>query len=172
MNLSDIARNILKEDTWGNNPSAAGGMSPGRTPTATSPSPTSRRMDIFKLYEKFKLELETQEDASIKKFSDQLKKTFLKKKVRINAGKGGAGQMEKEYDVVVSDIDVRYMKDKYYIVFTGKEGDGPEKEYYLDDSIIEVDDSATPVSQTGRTGGMVSPQTIGMTGKRNILPQG
>lgn len=146
MNLTDIAKRVLKEDTWGNNPSAAGGMSPGRAPTAVQPpaAQSGNMIDISNLFKNFKTELEKQEDASMKKLADNLKKSFLKKTVKVKASKGSVGQIEKEYDVAVTNIDVRYMKDKYYIVFTGKEGDQSDAEYYLDDSVIQVN----PVTST------------------------
>lgn len=172
MKLSDLAREIMTEDTWGNNPSAAGAMSPGMSPTAATPpaTPASRNVDIANLFKNFKSELEKQEDVSVKKLTDQLKKNFLKKSVKVKASKGSVGQIEKEYNVNVNNIDVRYMKDKYFIVFTGKEGDEQQSsEYYLDDSVIQVDDSAKQVSPTGRTGGLAQP-TMSPT-KKNILPQ-
>jgi len=171
MNLTDIAKKIINEDSWGTNPSAGGSMSPGRSPTAISPGPTSKRVDISTLYKNFKLELEKQEDALIQKFEADLKKSFLKKIVTVKASKGSVGQIEKEYNVTVNNIDVRYMKDKYYVVFTGKEGNAAESEYYLDDSIVSVDDAPASVSTVGRTGGMYAPED-GTAGKKNILPQG
>ncbi len=172
MKPSDLAKKIINEDTWGNNPSAAGSMSPGTMPTTTSaPAPTGRNMDISNLFKNFKTELEKQEDAAIKKLSDQLKKSFLKKAVKIKASKGSVGQIEKEYNVNVDDIDVRYMKDKYFIVFSGKEGKEEQaSEYYLDDSVVNVDDAAQSISTTGRTGGMAAP-SMSDTSKKNILPQ-
>jgi hypothetical protein len=59
------------------------------------------------------------------------------------------------------------MKDKYYVVFIGKEGNESENEYYLDDSSIQIDNTAAPVSATGTTGGLAD---TGNT-KRNIVPQ-
>lgn len=171
MNLTDIAKKIINEDSWGTNPSAGGSMSPGRSPTAISPGPTSKRVDISNLYKNFKLELEKHEDALIQKFEADLKKSFLKKIVTVKASKGSVGQIEKEYNVTVNNIDVRYMKDKYYVVFTGKEGNAAESEYYLDDSIVSVDDAPASVSTVGRTGGMYAPED-GTAGKKNILPQG
>lgn len=171
MKLSQIVNKIINEDTWGNNPSAAGAMSPGTPPNATSPKPSStgRNLDIDNLFDAFKRELETQEKASVRKFTEQLKKNFLNKHIKIAASKGGIGQIEKEYSIDVTNIEVRYMKDKYYIVFTGKEGQKAASEYYLDDSVIEVDDAPQPVSSTGTTGGLSQPS---MGTKRNILPQG
>jgi hypothetical protein len=67
------------------------------------------------------------------------------------------------------------MKDKYYIVFIGKEGNESEKEYYLDDSQIQVNDapqakSQAPASLTrGQVGGIQYPQTMGIASKRNII---
>jgi hypothetical protein len=171
MNLTDIAKKIISEDSWGMNPSAGGSMAPGRSPTAVSPGPTARRVNISNLYKNFKLELEKQEDALIQKLEADLKKSFLKKLVTVKASKGSVGQIEKEYNVSVNNVDVRYMKDKYYIVFTGKEGNASDSEYYLDDSIISVDDAPASISTVGRTGGMSAPED-GTAGKRNILPQG
>lgn len=180
MNLTDIAKKVLKEDTWGNNPSAAGSMSPGRAPTAVQPpaAQSGNMVDISNLFKNFKLELEKQEDASVKKLADNLKKTFLKKAVQVKASKGSVGQIEKEYDITVNDIDVRYMKDKYYIVFTGKEGNASDAEYYLDDSVIKVNPAqkptAAPASSLKNVGGMVplKPTSQMAPTAKNILPQG
>lgn len=93
----------------------------------------------------------------------------------VKASKGSVGQIEKEYNVSVNNIDVRYMKDKYYIVFIGKEGNESENEYYLDDSQIQVNDSPQAKSQApasltrGQVGGIQYPQVMGMNSKRNIV---
>lgn len=172
MNLTDIAKKIINEDTWGTNPSAAGSMSPGRSPDATTqPAPTAKKVDISNLFKNFKSELEKQEDSLVQKLVGDLNKSFLKKTTTVKASKGSVGQIEKEYNVTVSGIDVRYMKDKYYIVFTGKEGNASESEYYLDDSIIQVDDAAASISPTGRTGGLAPAAPEASTTKKNILPQ-
>jgi hypothetical protein len=179
MNLTDIAKKILNEDTWGNNPSAATPQAPGRSPTATQPpaSPNAKMIDISDTFKNFKLSLEKQEDAAIKKLVDELSKQFLKKSVVVKASKGSVGQIEKEYSFPVSSIDIRYMKDKYYIVFSGKEGNEAESEYYLDDSQIEVDGygQEAPTMQSslgkGQVGGIKYPQTMGIASKRNIVPQ-
>ena len=83
MNLTSIARKILREDSFGNNPSAAGSMSPGRSPTANTPPPSQSGniIDISQSFRDFRLELERQEDASVKKFANELKNKFLKKTV-------------------------------------------------------------------------------------------
>lgn len=178
MNLTDIAKKIIKEDTWGNNPSAAGSMSQGRAPNAVTPpaTPNAKMIDISNMFKNFKLSLEKQEDVAIKKLADELKKSFVKKNVVVKASKGSVGQIEKEYSLVVNNIEVRYMKDKYYIVFTGKEGNESENEYYLDDSQIQVNDAPQPTSQSpasltrGQVGGIQYPQTMGIASKRNIVP--
>ena len=151
MNLTDIAKKILNEDTWGNNPSAAAPQAPGRSPTATQPpaSPNAKMIDISDTFKNFKLSLEKQEDAAVKKLVDELSKQFLKKNVVV----------------------------KYYIVFSGKEGNEAEPEYYLDDSQIEVDGygQEAPTMQSslgkGQVGGIKYPQTMGIASKRNIVPQ-
>jgi hypothetical protein len=178
MNLTNIAKQILKEDTWGNNPSAAGGMSPGRAPTATTPPPaqSGNVVDISQSFRNFKLNLEKQEDAAVKKFSEELKKQFLKKTVTVNASKGSVGQIEKEYTITVSDIQTRYMKDKYYVVFIGKEGNASQSEYYLDDSQVQVNPATSSAPQSGlkNVGGVVplKPTPAGAPVAKNILPQG
>lgn len=179
MNLSELAKKIINEDTWGNNPSAAGTMSPGRAPTANTPpaTPNAKMVDISNMFKNFKSELEKQEDAAVKKFAEELKKQFVKKNVSVKASKGSVGQIEKEYGLAVNNIDVRYMKDKYYIVFTGKEANESENEYYLDDSVIQIDNTPPPSpgetsasSKVGQIGGIKSPQIMGLASKRNIVP--
>jgi hypothetical protein len=178
MNLTSIAKKILNEDTWGNNPSAAGGMSPGRAPTATTPPPSQSGnvVDISQSFRNFKLNLEKQEDAAVKKFSEELKKQFLKKTVTVNASKGSVGQIEKEYTITVSDVQTRYMKDKYYVVFVGKEGNASQSEYYLDDSQVQVNPATSSAPQSGlkNVGGIVplKPTPAGAPVAKNILPQG
>lgn len=181
MNLTNIAKKILSEDSWGTNPSAAGGMSPGRAPTANPPPPaqSGNTVDISQSFRNFKLELEKQEDASIKKFENELKSKFLKKTATVQASKGSVGQIEKDYTVAVSNIEVRYMKDKYYVVFIGKEGNASEAEYYLDDSLIEVNpitkaSASAPQSALRNVGGIVpmKPTPAGSPVAKNILPQG
>lgn len=172
MKLTDIVNRIINEDTWGNNPSAAAPMSPGISPTAKTPSPSfsGRNLDIDGLFKTFKTEIDAQEKNSIKKFIDRLTSDFMNKHVKIHASKGGIGQIEKQYDITVTGVDVRYMKDRYYVVFSGKEGNRDEAEYYLDDSVVSIDDTPAPVSSTGKTGGLSQPTS--MSAKRNILPQG
>lgn len=174
MNLTDIAKKIINEDSWGMNPSAGGGMSLGRSPSATNvPAPTSRRVDISKLIDTFRADLDKHQKTLIDKLAKDLKNNFANKTVIIKASKGSVGQIEKEYKVAVSDIDIFYQKDFYYVVFIGKEGNADAKEYYLSkhDNIVQVDDAAQSISNVGRTGGMSVPED-GTAGKKNILPQG
>lgn len=176
MNLTDIVKKIISEDTWGNNPSSAGAMSAGRSPSATTtPSPTARKVDISNLFDNFRSELDKQEKALIEKLKTNLKNSFLKKTIIINASKGSFGQLEKQYKITVTNVDIYYLKNWYYIIFVGNEGEEKENEYYLnkDESVIQVDDAAQSISPTGRTGGMSEPSTSAPeTTKRNILPQG
>lgn len=180
MNLKDIAKKILNEDSWGTNPSAAGGMSPGRAPTANTPPPSQSGnvVDISQSFKAFKADLEKQKENSVKKFQTELKSKFLKKTVVIKASKGSVGQIEKEYTVSVNNIEVRYMKDKYYVVFVGKEGEEKESEYYLDDSNIKLNppkvSPATSQSALKNVGGIVpmKPTPAGTPVAKNIIPQG
>jgi hypothetical protein len=70
------------------------------------------------------------------------------------------------------------MKDKYYVVFSGKEGNASQSDYYLDDSQIQVNPATTASStqQSGlrNVGGIVpmKPTPAGSPVAKNILPQG
>jgi hypothetical protein len=180
MNLTNIAKKILNEDSWGTNPSAGGSMSPGISPTAISPAPSQSGnvIDISNEFKNFKVELEKQRDVATKKLVDKLNKSFLKKQAKVNASKGSVGQVEKEYDIFVTGIDVRHMKDKFYIVFKGKEGKASEAEYYVEDSQITVNPAAPATSQPQSAlktaGGMVplKPTSQMAPVAKNILPQG
>lgn len=179
MNLTNIAKKILSEDSWGTNPSAAGGMSPGRAPTANTPPPaqSGNTVDISQSFRNFKLELEKQEDASVKKFANELKTKFLKKTVTVQASKGSVGQIEKDYTISVNNVEILYMKDKYYVVFVGKEGNASESEYYLDDSLIQVNPATSSTSaqpSLRNVGGIVplKPTPVGAPVAKNIIPQG
>ena len=173
MKLSDLAKQVINEDSWGTWPSAGGGMSPGRSPTTTSApaTPNVKMVDVQGIYRTFKANIEAQRELVVKKFVEDLKKSFLNKSVNIKASKSTAGQLQKEYGIKVDDVDVRYMKDKYYIVFTGKEEGKSQAEYYLDDSVIQIDSTAQAVSDTGTTGGLDEPEQSTGNTKRNILPQ-
>jgi hypothetical protein len=116
--------------------------------------------------------------VATKKLVDKLNKSFLKKQAKVNASKGSVGQVEKEYDIFVTGIDVRHMKDKFYIVFKGKEGKASEAEYYVEDSQITVNPAAPATSQPQSAlktaGGMVplKPTSQMAPVAKNILPQG
>lgn len=178
MNLTNIAKKILSEDSWGTNPSAAGGMSPGRAPTATTPPPSQSGnvIDISQSFKKFKTDLEKTKTDLVKKFENELKGKFLKKTTTIKASKGSVGQIEKEYTISVKNIQVRYMKDKYYVVFMGKEQDEKESEYYLDDSQVQVNPAKSSEPQSGlkNVGGIVplQPTSNMAPTAKNIIPQG
>lgn len=183
MNLTEIAKQILNEDTWGNNPSAAGGMSPGRAPTATTPPPANsgNMQDIDQSFRIFKNNIEQQQKALIKKFVNELKNKFLKKTVAVEASKGGIKQPNaKEYSITVSDIDVRQMDEKYYIVFVGTEaGKKDTHEYYLEDSQVQVNPAKSQTSAPAQSGlksvgGMVplQPTSNMAPTAKNIVPQG
>jgi hypothetical protein len=70
------------------------------------------------------------------------------------------------------------MKDKYYVVFSGKEGNASQSDYYLDDSQIQVNPattaSSTQQSSLRNVGGIVpmKPTPAGSPVAKNILPQG
>jgi hypothetical protein len=71
MKLTDLVKKIISEDATGNFPASGGGMSPSRSPTAVSPTPTP--VDIIKSYENFKKGLEQQKIYAVNKFSEELR---------------------------------------------------------------------------------------------------
>jgi len=164
MNLSDIAKQMIKEDTWGNNPSAAGSMSPGRSPTANPPPASSnvKFYDVKKDYTNFTSEIERQEEVVKKKFSDTLGKQFGNKKVTVRASKGSVGQVEKDYGITVATVNVVYLKDKFYVVFNGTD----KAEYFVNtDFKVKVDAAApeAPTMASGKVGNIVHPQVMGVS---------
>lgn len=169
MNLSAMAKKILREDTWGNNPSAAGSMSPGRSPT-TTPPPASTNMkfhDLKKDYDAFTNSLEKQEEAAKKKLDADLSQKIGNKKVTVRASKGSVGQVEKDYTFVVASVDVVYLKDKYYIVFASAD----EDEYYVNTEFkVKIDGTApeAPTMAQKPAGNVVSQPVIGAAAKGNI----
>ena len=148
MNLSDLAKKILSEDTWGNNPSAAGAMSPGRSPT---PAPTANTgnvkfHDLKKDYNSFVSGIEKQEEEAKKKLDADLSKILGNKKVTARASKGSVGQVEKDYSFTVATVDVVYLKDKFYIVLNGTD----KSEYYINaDFKVKIDAAAAPAPEMG-----------------------
>lgn len=183
MNLKDIAKQVLNEDSWGTNPAAAGSMSPGRAPTAVTPPPSQSAnvQNIIQSFRNFKLGIEQQEEAAVKKFVTELKNKFLKKTVSVDASKGGIKQPNaKQYTITVTDIDVKYMDDTYYIVFTGNEaGKKDTHDYYLEDSKISVNPatSQAPAQQQSalkNVGGVVplQPTSHMAPTAKSILPTG
>ena len=186
INLTELAKKILKEDTWGNNPSAAAPQAPGRSPTAVTPpaSPNNKTVDIIGEFNNFKTKIQTEEEKIKKQFVDYLSKTVLNKNVTAKASRGSMDQyIVKDYTFTVSAIDVRYVhsKDKYYVVFTGQDDKGTS-EYYIEDSKIQLDltpqDSGTspslppqaPIQENGlkKLGGIVYPQAFNLVSKNNL----
>lgn len=180
MNLKDIAKQLLKEDSWGTNPAAGGGMSPGRPPTAVTPPPlqSANIQDIAQSLKNFEQTIEQQEETATKKFVEELKKKFVKKTVTVEASKGGINQPNtKQYTISVTDVDVRYMDEKYYVVFTGTEpGKKDSHEYYLEDFKIKSTPTAPTAPQSGlkSVGGVVplQPTSYMAPTAKNILPTG
>lgn len=182
MNLTNIAKKILSEDSWGTNPSAAGSMSPGRAPTATTPPPSQSGnvQDIAQSFRSFKQTIEQQKDVATKKFVEEMKKKFLKKTISVEASKGGINQPNaKKYNITVTDIDVRYMDEKYFVVFTGSEGGKKDThEYYLEDSKVQVNPVTTTTapqqSSLKNVGGVIPMMPTNQMAPvaKNIIPQG
>lgn len=186
INLTELAKKILNENTWGDSPSAGAPTAPGRSPTAVtpSPSPNNKAVDILSDFNNFKAKVQAEEDKVKKQFIDSLSKTFLNKNVTAKASRGSMDQyIVKDYTFTVTAIDVRYVhsKDKYYVVFSGTDDKGPS-EYYIEDSKIQVDltpaNSGTgadlppqaPIQESGlrSLGGLVYPQAFNLVSKNNL----
>jgi hypothetical protein len=122
----------ITEDTWGNTPSAAAGMSPGKTPNAVSPATQpvggTKFYDVGKEFQNFEKTVEREEDAASKTLEGTLKQNVGGKKVVAKASKGSVGQTEQDYTIDVESVDVTYMSDKHYIILKGTDG----KDYYID----------------------------------------
>jgi hypothetical protein len=176
MKLTEILKTVLKEDTWGNNPSAAGGMSPGKTPNAVSPAPQPavKFYDVAKDFAMFENTIEKEEAAASKTLEGTLKQNLVGKKVAARAGKGAVGQTEQDYTIDVVGASVTYMSEKFYIILKG--GDG--KDYYLNTAFKikimgpaetkaaasqpkQVPQPSVPVAKKA-VGGIAYPQKMGM----------
>jgi hypothetical protein len=179
MNLKDIAVKILNEDTWGNNPAAAGNMSAGAEPTAVSPAPSPdvKFYSVVKDFVAFQTKVNAEEEAAKKELSQTLKKNLVNKEVAVRASKGSIGQ-EKDYTITVKDINISYVKDKYYIVLKADD----RKDYYINSSfkmkILGAGKTETPPAtileptDQGKNspplGGIVQPQNFGLGSSRNL----
>lgn len=196
MKLQDLARKILKEDTWGNNPSSAGSMSPGRSPTAKSPNPTyyNPRPEVEKLISN----VEKSEAGEEMKLDTSVSQKLVGKNATVKASKGSVGQTEKEYTIDVSSVDVHNLNDVFYIVLKGKErGNGKESDYYVNTNFqVKINANAEPEAQETpespepvavsrgpqpqpqsqsklkHVGGMIPSKPLNAPSRRNIIPQG
>jgi hypothetical protein len=192
MKLQDLAKQILREDTWGNNPSAAGSMSPGRSPTAKSPNAAyyNPRPEVEKLISN----VEKAESGEEKKLDNSVTQKLTGKNVTVKASKGSVGQTEQEYTIDVSSVEVNNLNDVFYIVLKGTErGNGKESDYYINTNFqVKINAASAPEDkenpadaqpeqpqqqQAGQSklknvGGMVSTKPLNSHPARNIVPQG
>lgn len=197
MKLQDLARKILKEDTWGNNPASGGSMSPGRSPTTKSPNPAyyNPRPEVEKLISN----VEKSEAGEEKKLDTSVSQKLIGKNVTVKASKGSVGQTEQEYTIDVSSVDVHNLNDVFYIVLKGKErGNGKESDFYVNTNFqVKINANAEPEQQAepepepeaepapepanqqqaGQSklkqfGGVIPNKPINAPSRRNIVPQG
>lgn len=192
MKLQDLAKQILREDTWGNNPSAAGSMSPGRSPTAKSPNPAyyNPRPEVEKLISN----VEKAESGEEKKLDNSVTQKLTGKNVTVKASKGSVGQTEQEYTIDVSAVEVNNLNDVFYIVLKGTErGNGKESDYYINTNFqVKINADAAPEdkenpaedtpeqpqqqqagqSKLKQVGGVVSTRPLNSHPAKNIVPQG
>jgi len=174
MKLSDLAKQVMNEDTWGNNPSAAG-VSPVKTSSA--PSAAVKFYDVSKDFANFENTITKEEEAASKNLETTVSTNLANKKVMVRASKGSVGQTEQDYTIDVVSVDVTYMSDKFYIILKGSD----KKDYYINTAfkvkvigVAEKKGDQTPSSQPsapaqpnklqgkGPVGGIVYPQNMGI----------
>ena len=178
MKLSDLAKQVIQEDTWGNNPSSGGSMSPGKTPNAVSPAPTANAQfyDVNKDFQNFETTVQKEEEAASKNLENTIKQKLANKKVTARASKGSVGQTEQDYEIDVVSVNVTYMSDKHYVVLKGTD----DKDYYINTTFkvrvvgpAEKKKPSTPTTQPpapqgkGQVGGIVYPQNMGIGANPN-----
>lgn len=180
MKLSDLAKQVIKEDTWGNNPAAGGSASPGKTPNATSPAQQpvggSNEYDVGKDFHNFETTVESEEEAASKNLENTIKQKLGNKKVTARASKGSVGQTEQDYTIDVTEIKVTYMSDKHYVILRGSDN----KDYYINTTFkvkimgpAEKKKPSTTTTQPsgqigkGPVGGIVYPQNMGIGANTN-----
>ena len=160
MKLTDLAKQVLREDTWGNNPSAAGAMSPGRSPTTTQPPApaTNARMENLKSrFGIFVADLEKQEDSAKHKLKTDLSQKLGGKNVTAHCSKGSVGQVEQDYTIDLVDVDVVKLKDEFHIVLKGAD----KSDYYVDiEHQVKVNGPANKAKATARTGSNIVHQPV------------
>jgi len=176
MKLTDIVKNIIKEDTWGTNPSAGAPQNPGTSPNAVSPapSPNVKFFNVMNDFNMFVTKMDSEEEKAKQELNKALEKNLMNKQIVVRASKGAVGQAEKDYTVTVKGVDVTYLKDKYYIILNAED----KKDYYINTGfkikIIGAGETETPpatmleppAEEQGKKnppalGEMVNPQIIG-----------
>lgn len=168
MKLSDIAKQVLSEDTWGTNPAAAAPSNPGMPVTAKSPVPqeNSKFYDVMKDFQTFTTTIDAQEERAKKDLDKTLSKSLLNKEIVARASKGSVGQAEKDYTINVVGIDVTYLKDAYYIVIKGDD----KSDYYVNTGFkIKVNGPAKKKGSSNETPSQVPPTQ--QPQNQNIKPQ-
>ena len=181
MKLIQIAKLVLSEDSWGNNPSAAAPQNPGIPPTTQSPkpSPSVKFYDVLKDYQAFQITIDSQEEAAKKDLNTTLTKALVNKEVTVRASKGAVGQVEKDYTLTVVSVSITYLKDKYYVILKGKD----KKDYYINtgfkikilssgveakEETPEAPKASAQPNGKGQVGGIVYPQNMGIGSNRNV----
>jgi hypothetical protein len=168
MKLFDIAKQVIREDTWGNNPSAAGGMSPGQAPNAKSPAPQptggEKLYDVGKDFHNFETTVEREEEAASKNLQNTVKQQLGNKKVVARASKGSVGQTEQDYEIDVVSVDVTYMSDKHYVILKGTD----DKDYYINTTFKVKVLGAAEKKKPSSTPAPAAPGNVPVTGKKNV----
>jgi hypothetical protein len=167
MKLQDIAKQVLSEDTWQNNPSAAAPQNPGATPNAVSPAPSQnvKFFNVMNDFNMFNTKMDAEEEKAKQELDKSLEKNLVNKQVVVRASKGAVGQAEKDYTITVKGVDITFLKDKYYIILKAAD----KKDYYINTGfkikILGPGESETPPAT------ILEPPEEDQ-GKKNIPPLG
>lgn len=173
MKLSELASNVINE-------------------LAASPSTGGTFYDVSKDFQGFENTVDKQTEAAKQSLEAVLAKNLANKQVSVRASKGAIGQVEKDYSITVSSINVSYLKDEYFVVLKDKD----KKDYYVNPHFkIKIIGAATAPVSTGveptespeasvvepdasseagqrRTFGISYPQNMGVKSPNNIISQG
>jgi len=188
MKLSTIAKNILKEEITaqnGANPADASSSPVPSAPDTNQPSEATKYYDVLSDFQTFETTVDKQVEAAKKNLVAMLSKNLLNKTATVRASKGAVGQIQKDYTVTVTGLDVSYMNDEYYVVVKDKD----KKDYFVNPAFkikvgatsTEVDSQDSPEATNvtppqdpskdpgvGQRTNMAYPQTMGLSSPANI----
>lgn len=168
MKLSEIASRVINE-------------------IAAAPTTGGTFYDVSKDFQNFQNTIDKQTETAKKAFEAVLSKSLMNKQVSVRASKGAVGQLEKDYSINVSGINVSYLKNEYFVVLKDKD----KKDYFVNPHFkVKVIGPAAVAASTKapeanivqppensadgqkRSFGISYPQNMGMASPHNIVSQG